>query len=357
MIPLATIGFIVGAILFAFYAFSLRSYAASGGIRYSYIWAYYLMAITFLMWGVAAANGTQGSLFMAVLAGNACILAGSVLLLDTVVRDRTMVSIAAGVAVILFVGRLSLLPPAPYMEGGVLVFNTDPVVSAVYALLFAAIWLPASISVGTAVGAQGKVPEFTRLVKWLSGLSLLTAIFLPIARTPDMLVLAFVILAVCYTILIVVNFYYKGDRRIPADPQIQPAASVPLPSASRFMDTPVSPPAASVAPPSILGFTTWLRICMAVYAVLAVSILLGNNVEGAIGDSVRWLTIPMFIAGICLGLSLLGGSLAVATKKENSLMVRFLSPLVGLAVGSVVFFGGGMLAITAMMSNVKEGGS
>ncbi len=209
---LATIGFIVGAVLFAGYAYSIRSYTVSCGISRFYPWAYYTLALTFLLWGIATANGNQHFLNISILLGNALILIGSALLLEIVTHKKGIVLWGVVIAIVIFIARLMFFSPAPYMQGGILIFNTNIIVSLVYAMLFFCIWLPANLSVGKAIGSLGKSPEFTQLLRGLFGLSTIAAVFMPIARTPIMVVVAFVTLAVCYSVLIAVNVLLRDNK-------------------------------------------------------------------------------------------------------------------------------------------------
>ncbi len=104
------------------------------------------------------------------------------------------------------------------------------------------------------------------------------------------------------------------------------------------------------------GLSRAVKIFIAIYAVLAVFILLGADTYGAIGDWVRMTTIPMFVTAILLAVSLLSYGIQLSTKKESPMVVRVLAPIVGLAVGAAVFMGGAFIALTALMSNVREGG-
>jgi hypothetical protein len=139
------------------------------------------------------------------LAGNVFVLTGSVLLFGTIVHKRSALFAATIVAAILFVVRLIYFPPAPYMREGILVFNTSFVVGVAYAVLFIGIWLPANLSVGRAVGSRAGVPEFTKLLQGLFGLSVIAAIFMPFAQMPAVIAGSFATLVVCYAVLIIVN--------------------------------------------------------------------------------------------------------------------------------------------------------
>jgi hypothetical protein len=71
MISLATIGFMVGAVLFAWYGSSLKPYAVSASISRFYPWAYYLLAMTFLLWG-GCGNERQPKFSRSIGLGRKC---------------------------------------------------------------------------------------------------------------------------------------------------------------------------------------------------------------------------------------------------------------------------------------------
>ena len=103
-------------------------------------------------------------------------------------------------------------------------------------------------------------------------------------------------------------------------------------------------------------FPTVLKVLIAAYALLAIFILLANNVPGSLGDAVQWVALPITVAGIVLGVSMFGYGVSLALKKENPGAVRILAPIAGLAVGFVIFMGGIFLGLTASESNAHEGG-
>lgn len=103
-------------------------------------------------------------------------------------------------------------------------------------------------------------------------------------------------------------------------------------------------------------FSKYVRYMMMLYGALAIFILAGQNVSGPIGDTVHDLTAPIFILGVILGLSYLGLGVSIASNKEYPTGIRILAPIVGLAIGFVVFLGGAWLSLIASESNVHEGG-
>ena len=100
-----------------------------------------------------------------------------------------------------------------------------------------------------------------------------------------------------------------------------------------------------------------IKIIVTTYAVCATYILLGANVPGIIGNSVNFLSLPMFIAGSFLGIFILGYGISISLKKENRMVVRILSPFVGVTAGFIVFVFGALMTLGAIFSNVPAGGS
>jgi hypothetical protein len=121
---------------------------------------------------------------------------------------------------------------------------------------------------------------------------------------------------------------------------------------------PIAPPPGPPVQPATVphGSTLAQKIFISLYAVLAAVISFGNNVSGPVGDFVRYLTLPMFGVGAGLGIIIFIYGINISAKKDRPMVVRILSPIVGLAVGFVVFIGAAWLALIASLSNVHESG-
>ena len=207
MVPIATIGFLIGALFFAGYAYSLWQFTTHNLVSKLYSSSFYLLGLVFVVWGLSAFMGDQESLSLSILFGNAIILLASVLISTGTLfpKNKVLMFVVFFVALILFILRVLYFPPVPYMENGVLIFNTQPLVAFIYALLFLGIWLPANLIVGKTIGVTSGAPAFIPLAQSLFALSTLMAIILPSVRTVPVVVGSFIALIVCYGALIVVN--------------------------------------------------------------------------------------------------------------------------------------------------------
>lgn len=205
MIPLAGIGFGIGSLLFAGYAYSLHTYSVSGRISPHHSFAYYLLALASLFWSLAAISGNHSFINLSILISNGLILLGSVLLLQALVNKKFILPVAGVLSLILLIVRIVYFFPAAFLSEGILIFNTQLLVSIIYSVLFIGIWLPANVTLGHTIGSLAKVPEFALLLKSLSGLSVIAAVFMLAARTPPVVAGAFIALSLCYLVLIIVN--------------------------------------------------------------------------------------------------------------------------------------------------------
>lgn len=211
MIPLATIGFASAALLFAGYAACLHWYTRNAAVPRSYPLAHYGLALAFLFWSASSAIGDPTLLAYSVIAGNALILFGTVCIINGFVPRRKMLftALAAILGCILLLFRIISFPPHPYLESGVLVFNTDASVAALYTLLFLCVWLPANMVVGNIVGAFSG--DYRFWIKWLFGVSTFAALLFPTVRSLQFVIGTFLVLVMCYGTLIGISIYLRNE--------------------------------------------------------------------------------------------------------------------------------------------------
>ncbi|GEM_PF-5987132 len=210
MLPLATISFAVGALLFAGYAASLHWYTRNAGVPRSYPCTYYALALAFFCWSAASAVGNSTVLAYSVLIGNALILFGTVCLINGLVaaqHKRVLTILASVLGLTLLILRIISFPPHPYLENGILIFNTDSSVSALYTLLFLFVWLPANMSVGKIMGAYSGDHQFW--IKWLFAVSTLAALLLPAVHSFYLVVGTFIVVILCYSVLIAMSILLR----------------------------------------------------------------------------------------------------------------------------------------------------
>lgn len=213
---LGIIGFTAAALVFGLYAYSLRAVQTKDSkLRMrSFRWAYYLLALACWVWALGIASGLDGVLVASVIFGNVAILAATIALVDAVTnakyRIKAVTALAA--AAVLFVGaRLLFLMPEPFIINGILVFNSQPVVSVVLGVLFIGVWLPVNLYVSKRITAnQGVLP-----LQSISAIAFITAtlgviVFLA-AHRPATLVLSFGVLCCAFASLAGVNYLKRKE--------------------------------------------------------------------------------------------------------------------------------------------------
>jgi hypothetical protein len=211
---LATFGFCVVAIFFAIFAFTFRSMVANrvlvGLRRFSY--SYYLLALAFVIWAAASANGSGQVLQWSVVVGDGLLLLATFLLLDIVIGPRfrpvwiplSLVAIAA----LLYV-RIAFFFPNPYLTDGVLVFNAQTPVATALAVAFAFIWLPINAHVARKVANETGLSALWMTYLVIYSSAAVGAVVFLSARRPVVVILSFLAIGACFTVLIASNFLVK----------------------------------------------------------------------------------------------------------------------------------------------------
>lgn len=207
---LATIGFLIGGIVIALYAYTFQRVTDGKLPDYlkRYADVYYALAAAFLIW--AAASVFTDFLAVSVLLGNALILLGSLFLLSILMSGKGKMEpsiLMAGpvVALLLLYVRATQFFPEPLMDNGVLVFNTQTPVAIALGLIFAGIWLPANVMVGKAVAKTMNIQGIDTIYAILYALSTIAAMLLISLHTVSMVIIAFVVLTLSFAMLMYSN--------------------------------------------------------------------------------------------------------------------------------------------------------
>ena len=213
-IGLATLGFTIAGILFLIYAFSFRK-AATESLKEKlsvYSFAYVFLGIAFLFWGIVTFIPSQ--LQNSVIIGDSLLLLGSVCLLSFIFAARQSarwVAIVVGLlASALFVWwRITYFFPAAVLQNGILIFNTQMPVAILLGLIFLAIWLPANLRAARLIGRELNDPAMTSIYLWIYIFSTIMAILFISVKTPTFVVVAFVMLGLCFVLLLYSNLVQK----------------------------------------------------------------------------------------------------------------------------------------------------
>lgn len=209
----AAIGFTVTGIFFGFFAYTFNSLVIQKTKlklkQFSY--AYYFLALAFVIWGLAAANGSEGVLQKSVIAGNVLILLGTLFMLDIWlgVKRRAWLWLAAIVSVLLIYIRVKQYSPVPYLKDGVLVFNSQRPVIGILATVFLFIWLPLNMKVADKVTNAVKQPNIRQIYSGIYILATFSALIFLTTKRVITVVLSFIALSICFALLIASNMLVK----------------------------------------------------------------------------------------------------------------------------------------------------
>lgn len=208
--PLSSVGFLLGAASFTVFAATFYSITkTTAKSLQSFAFAYLCLAFAFFIWGLASGLSLN-LLIPSVIAGNILLLLGSVLLLNIELEflgeNKKWALGLAGVLALLFVWmRITYFPPAPSLQGGILVFNTQTPVAIIFGLIILAIWLPTSIKVGQIIAEAVKVSNLSFIYSAIYTMAAAATIVFIAARTTQTITLSFIIIVISYAMLLVSN--------------------------------------------------------------------------------------------------------------------------------------------------------
>lgn len=208
---LAFLGFSVAAIVFGAYSYTFYRLTEKKLPPFlkSYALAYFALALAFLTWALASLNNNL--LDVSVIIGNVFLLIGSLLLLAVLLNNnpgtrKQALTVGALLALVFLYLRVTYYWPTPFMLDGVMVFNTQKAVALVLGLIFITIWLPASLFVAKQVTAKTEAEDITFVFSLLYSVSTVAAILFMAFKTPALIITTFVILLVCFTMLLYSNY-------------------------------------------------------------------------------------------------------------------------------------------------------
>jgi hypothetical protein len=208
---LAFIGFTVVSVVLSIYASTFYSLAGKRlpVFMRSYSLAYFSLALTFLIWAFASLNNEFLKNF--VIIGDSLLLLGSILLLNVLFNQNKNIkifSIVTGVILsLIFIWlRINYYQPMPFIENGILVFNTQTIVAVILNLVFILIWLPANLVAAKKVTANISIEGMTYAYSFIYGVSTIAAILFITFKTIPMVIISFVALGICFVMLLYSNY-------------------------------------------------------------------------------------------------------------------------------------------------------
>lgn len=215
---LAFIGFFIAGVVFAVYAYTFYRLAGKKLPIFlrNYAFAYFALALAFLVWAFAAVNNSF--LVNSVIVGNILLLLGSIFLLNVLFNNNKnikILSILLGVILsLVFIWmRVNYYQPMPFMENGVLIFNTPKIISIILSSIFILIWLPTNLVTAKKVTTNMPIQGMSFVYSFIYGVSTIAAIFFIALKTVPMVITAFVTLVICFVMLIYSN--YVASKLLP----------------------------------------------------------------------------------------------------------------------------------------------
>lgn len=211
LMNLALVGFLVVGILFAIYAYTFYTLAEKKlpAFLRSYAYAYFALALAFFIWAFAT---VQTSLLgTSVIIGDVLMLVGSICLLSVLLHSNRRLKIAGNIigsiltVVILYI-RFAYFPPMATMTGGLIFFNTQLPIALVFVGAFVLVWLPTNIMVARRVTLFLGVGGMSFVYSFIYVVSTISAVLFVGSTTPTMIIGTFVLLGLCFVMLIYSNY-------------------------------------------------------------------------------------------------------------------------------------------------------
>ena len=203
---LATIGFLLTGLCFGLFAYTFETLVIEKTKlklkQFSY--AFYCLALAMLIWSVAASIGSFEALRHSVYVGEALLLVGTIFMLDILLgpKRRYWLFVAIALGIVLLILRVQHFTPTPYMRGEILIFNTQIAVGAVIGLLFALVWLPASLHVAKKVTHKIGQDSIASIYSSIYVAATFAALIFIAARRTVTVVLSFIAVGICFLLLI-----------------------------------------------------------------------------------------------------------------------------------------------------------
>ena len=220
---LATLGFLATGLCFALFAFTFNSkvIAKTKLPLRQFSYAYYCLALALITWGIAAWIGGNDLLANSVIIGNAFLILGTLFMISVLLKPKEQgwLLTAGLIGAFLLYLRAENYPPAPYMQDGILIFNTETAVALVLASIFLFIWLPVNLRVAKQVAHSIKQDGIASLYSYIYIAATLSALIFIASRRVLTIVLSFIALGICFLLLLASNFLVSSVKEKRAAPK------------------------------------------------------------------------------------------------------------------------------------------
>lgn len=212
---LAAFGFIITGIFFALFAatFERMVIGRTKLPLFQFSNAYYCLALALLTWGAASASGDPMLLRFSVIVGDVLLLAGTIFMASIIVPSKYYSDFWFGsvaIAAFLIAMRAVVLPPDPFMQHGLLIFNSPKSVMLTICLGLSLIWLPVNLYVAKTITHTVKQDSLNMLFTIVYTAATISALLFITARTPFLIISSFVALSVSFIMLLSSNLLIQS---------------------------------------------------------------------------------------------------------------------------------------------------
>ncbi len=211
MLPLGTVGFISAGFFFTVYAYTFHALTVKKipEVLRHFAYAYFSLAVAFMLWGVASYIGTQSFLNVSVLIGDGLLLLSTFFLLSLFFAENKAKNVIRIVWIILSAvflwWRMTYFPPEPTLTNGILFFNTQQTVGIVLSLILLLVWLPTNLKVARLVTGKIQLPGFGFIYSSIYLMATVAALLFIAAKTVLIIAVSFAAMIVCFIMLVASN--------------------------------------------------------------------------------------------------------------------------------------------------------
>lgn len=217
---LGIFGFIAAAATFLLYSLSFRKIKIkkSTNVHLEYYqYAYILLALACVFWATGIIADDTDALINSIIFGNVALFSGTVLLAYGLPKQKYKLLLTIPLALMsvgFIIFRISAQTPDPYVEDGILIFNSSDFVSYVIGGTFIAAWLPASIYVTRLITEKAFFRPLRTIGTVSVVLSGLSVVAFLAADTPRAIVMSFAIMVCSFGPLIGINYLIRRGEKL-----------------------------------------------------------------------------------------------------------------------------------------------
>lgn len=248
---LGFVGFFITGLVIIAYALTSAKILPKliGSESTSYVSAHIFLGAAFLGWGLSTLLGSEGILEMSILVGTFLLFVATVLMSNVIFKKsfHLVLSIALLIGMAAMVIRSAYFDPTAYISGGLLHFDTHAGLAIVLGILFVTVWLPVNIKIANKMSEIVLFDDLRIIYASIYSLATLSAVLFLGARRDWVIIATFVIMGVCFALLLLSNIFInkvgETERQTDNDPN----------QTGEMPESPIRPASTPANSPSILS--------------------------------------------------------------------------------------------------------